>query len=171
LDQRIRVLLSLGTGRPRISAFRDKIKDIATSIIAIADETQNTADTFDRMHPELALQSRYFRLNPPDISEVGWDEASKRAVIAQRCEVYGEDPETQRMVARWTGAAGDRTKCVGGGCFGCAGAGVAAFSSLGFSSSFYSASSSSSSSLILVRNVKEYLLLDAVLSEIYLYCL
>lgn len=107
LEPRIRVLLSLGTGRPRLSAFGDSIREIATSIIAIADETQNTADTFDRMHPELALQDRYFRLNPPDISEVGLDEASKRDVIAERCEVYGQDPETQRMVARWTGAAGD----------------------------------------------------------------
>jgi calcium-independent phospholipase A2-gamma len=107
LEPRIRVLLSLGTGRPRLSAFGESIREIASSIIAIADETQHTADTFDRMHPELALQNRYFRLNPPDIGEVDLDEPSKRDVIAERCEVYGADPETKRMVARWTGAAGD----------------------------------------------------------------
>lgn len=90
-----------------MSAFGDKVTDVARSVIAIADETQDTANTFDRMHPELADRDRYFRLNPPDINEVGLDEASKRAIIAQRCEVYGAEPETLRMVARWTLAAGD----------------------------------------------------------------
>lgn len=107
LEPRIRVLVSIGTGKPPMSAFGKSVRKVAQSIIDIANETEDTARTFHKTRPELANRDGYFRFNPPDISEVGLDEADKRAIIAQRCEAYGDDPDTERVVARWAAAAGD----------------------------------------------------------------
>lgn len=106
LDKRIRVLVSIGTGRPALQGFGDKVKEVAKSILAIAEETQTTANTFHLMHRALANRDGYFRFNPPDLNEVALDEASKKGLIAQRCQAYGEDAETERTVRRWKDAAG-----------------------------------------------------------------
>ena len=106
LDKRIRVLVSIGTGKPALRGFGDKVTEVAASIISIAEETQTTANVFHHMHKTLANRDGYFRFNPPDLSEVALDEASKKGIIAQRCEAYGTDADTERMVERWRNAAG-----------------------------------------------------------------
>ena len=106
LERRIRVLVSIGTGKPALQSFGSKAKEVARSILSIATETQTTANTFHHMHNVLANRDGYFRFNPPDLNEVALDEVSKKGLIAQRCEAYGTDAETERMVRRWKEAAG-----------------------------------------------------------------
>lgn len=106
-DDQIRILVSIGTGKPPHQTFGKSISEVAKSIIQIASETQKTANKFYEMHQELADRDGYFRLNPPDLSEVLLDEASKKNIIASRSEAYGNDPETKKMVRRWVAAAGN----------------------------------------------------------------
>ncbi|KAF2707708.1 phospholipase [Pleomassaria siparia CBS 279.74] len=110
LNKRIRVLVSIGTGRPAMQGFGDKVNEVAKSILRIAEETQTTANTFHLMHRALANRDGYFRFNPPDMNEVALDEASKKGIIAQRYEAHGADAETMAMVQRWIGAAGTEQK-------------------------------------------------------------
>jgi calcium-independent phospholipase A2-gamma len=106
-DDQIRVLVSIGTGRPALQDFGESITEVAKSIVKIASDTQRTANTFYDMHLELADRDGYFRFNPPDLSEVLLDEASKKNIIAERTEAYGNDAETKKMVRRWVAAAGN----------------------------------------------------------------
>lgn len=106
-DEQIRVLVSIGTGRPALEEFGKNVAEIAKSIVKIASETQRTANTFYDVHLELAERDGYFRFNPPDLTGVLLDEASKKDVIAARTEAYGNDAETKSMVKRWVIAAGD----------------------------------------------------------------
>jgi calcium-independent phospholipase A2-gamma len=105
-DKQIRVLVSIGTGKPALHAFGDKLTEVAKSIIAIAAETQETAKTFYNMNRRLANRGGYFRFNPPDLSEVGLDEANKVDIISARTEAYGSEPETIELVEKWVNAAG-----------------------------------------------------------------
>ncbi|KAH9875045.1 hypothetical protein J1614_004533 [Plenodomus biglobosus] len=107
LDDHIRVLVSLGTGKPALRGFGSKVTEVAESIIKMASETQHTADTFDRAHRRLVERDGYFRFNPPDLNEVALDEASKKGIIAARCDAFGSSPETERMAKRWTKVAGN----------------------------------------------------------------
>lgn len=105
-DKQIRVLVSIGTGKPALQGFGEKVTEVAKSIASIATETQTTANTFHLTHRKLANRGGYFRFNPPDLNEVGLDEASKKSIIASRTETYGMDAETVEMVERWKNAAG-----------------------------------------------------------------
>lgn len=107
IDEQIRVLVSIGTGRPALEDFGTKVTDVAKSIVRIASETQRTADTFYETHLELAKRDGYFRFNPTDIAVVLLDEASKKDIISSRTETYGNDPEVKRMVERCMIAAGN----------------------------------------------------------------
>lgn len=107
LEPQIRTLLSLGTGKPPLTAFGKSVIEVGGSIIKLATDTQNTADMFHNMHMELANRNGYFRFNPPDISEVGLEHASKRAIIAVRTEEYGKDPEVRTRMLKFGQAAGE----------------------------------------------------------------
>lgn len=106
-DDQIRILVSIGTGKPALQDFGKSVTEVAKSIVRIASETQKTANKFYEMHQELADRDGYFRLNPPDLSEVLLDEASKKNIIASRSEAYGNDPETKNILRRWVAAAGN----------------------------------------------------------------
>jgi hypothetical protein len=107
LEPQIRCLLSIGTGKPALSAFGSSVREIGKTIIDIATETQKTANNFHRYHKELFKQDRAFRLNPPDIvNEVGLEDSSKKETIATRTEEYGRDPETIRRLDEFKQAAG-----------------------------------------------------------------
>jgi calcium-independent phospholipase A2-gamma len=105
-DKQIRVLVSIGTGKPALHGFGDKVTEVAKSIASIATETQATANMFHMCHRRLANRGGYFRFNPPDLGEVALDEAGKKDIIASRTEAYGTDADTVEMVERWTNAAG-----------------------------------------------------------------
>ncbi|PQE29437.1 patatin family protein [Rutstroemia sp. NJR-2017a WRK4] len=106
LEPQIRCLLSIGTGRPSLAAFGERLKDVGQSIIDIATETTKTANNFYEMHEELTNRDGYFRFNPPDISEIGLDEVKGRGTIEARTEVYVLDPFVREWMLRFRQASG-----------------------------------------------------------------
>ena len=105
-DEQIRVIVSIGTGKPALQEFGESVREVATSIVKIAAETQQTANRFYHNHEELSNRDGYFRFNPPDLSGVLLDEASKKGIISEHTEAYGNDAETVKITKRWTAAAG-----------------------------------------------------------------
>lgn len=107
LEPQIRCLLSVGTGRPPLASFGESVLSAMDSIRKIAVETQRTAQTFHAMHRSLADRNAYFRFNPPDIHEVGLDEAGKRGIVESRTAEYFEDPEVVGMMDRFKQSIGE----------------------------------------------------------------
>jgi calcium-independent phospholipase A2-gamma len=107
LEPQIRCLLSIGTGRPRQGVFGRSLKEVGETIIKIATETQVTADRFERGHESLFNENHAFRFNPPDIDEVGIEDADQKGLIAARTESYGNDADTRRRLTNFKEAAGE----------------------------------------------------------------
>jgi hypothetical protein len=96
LEPQIRCLLSIGTGKPELTAFDSSVREIGRTIIYIATETQTTANNFYNYHMELFKQDRAFRFNPQDVvNEVGLEDSSEKTTIAKRTEEYGYYPATR----------------------------------------------------------------------------
>lgn len=107
LEPQIRCLLSIGTGKPALTAFGESVKEVGKSLISIATETQRTADSFHENHEDLAIRDGYFRFNPPDMDEVGMEEAGKKAIIMDRTEAYGRDPVIKLFMRRFQQIVGE----------------------------------------------------------------
>jgi len=90
LEERIRCLLSLGTGVPQISKFGDDVKAVAKSVINIAKETEATARKF-RDSNGLAQCGVYYRFSPPDIYNIRMDDSEMKAEIEALTADYLED--------------------------------------------------------------------------------
>ncbi|PVH70050.1 FabD/lysophospholipase-like protein, partial [Cadophora sp. DSE1049] len=101
LEPQIRFILSIGTGKPAMKKIGSSLKDFGSTIIKMASDTQKTANTFHRLHQDLADVDGYFRFNPPDLDEVGLDEASKKSLISQRTAAYGRELEVEKAMKRF----------------------------------------------------------------------
>lgn len=101
LDSQIRFILSIGTGHPQMKAVGTSLKSFGKTVLKIALETQMTAERFEREHRNLSDIDGYFRFNPPDLDEVGLDEARKKDVIAQRVAAYGRILSVEKDMKRF----------------------------------------------------------------------
>lgn len=97
--KRIDCILSIGTGQPFEKGFGKGLKEIATTLIHISTETEQTAIRFARIHApflESAPRSRkvYFRFNvAKGLEEVGLERYEDKAKIAAATKVYLSSPE------------------------------------------------------------------------------
>lgn len=88
-EVKINCIISIGTGQPSMAAFGDNLKEVATSLIKIATDTENTAEEFLRANRDLRGQKRYFRFNvPKGLEKVGLEEYEKKAVISSSTNHY-----------------------------------------------------------------------------------
>ena len=60
-DREIQCLVSIGSGTVRAEPLRSGAFDLVRRIAAIANETENTADSFLRTYRNMAINSQYFR--------------------------------------------------------------------------------------------------------------
>jgi hypothetical protein len=63
LEGRIKCLVSIGTGVPSLKPFRDDAFNIGKTLVAIATETEQTAERFRRDKSQLDNSGRYYRFN------------------------------------------------------------------------------------------------------------
>ena len=104
LEPQIQCLLSIGTGRPKLEAFGKSILAVGREIINIAIESQAAANRFEDEHEDLFTEDRAFRFNPPDINEVGLEDASEKAIIAIKIAEYCNNPENEGRLTRFKNA-------------------------------------------------------------------
>lgn len=100
LVENLACIVSVGTGIPNIKKFGNNVTEVMNSIVRIATETEETANTFNHTHPELnKSDQRYFRFNVPrGLAEIGLDEASEAGTIEDMTDVYLRDENTHKQI-------------------------------------------------------------------------
>ena len=99
VDRRIKCLVSIGTGIPSIMPFRDDILHIGQTLIAIATETEQTAERFRRDKTHLDDTRRYYRFNViRGLEDIGLEESKKRKDIASATRRYVESQDIYRQM-------------------------------------------------------------------------
>ena len=89
VESRIKCLVSIGTGVPSLKPFRDDVFHIGKSLLAIATETEQTAERFRRHKSHLDDSGRYYRFNVDrGLEEIGLEESKKRKEIAAATRRY-----------------------------------------------------------------------------------
>ena len=89
LESRIKCLVSIGTGIPSLKSFRDNVLHIGQTLVAIATETEQTAERFKRDKTHLDDTNRYYRFNViRGLEDIGLEESKKRKEIAAATRRY-----------------------------------------------------------------------------------
>jgi hypothetical protein len=82
-------LISIGTGKPALAPFPDNILDIGRSLVALATETERTAEQFHRDKSSLDEDGRFYRFNVAQgLENVGLEESMKKKEIAAATSRY-----------------------------------------------------------------------------------
>ncbi|KAI9659662.1 MAG: hypothetical protein M1829_006570 [Trizodia sp. TS-e1964] len=89
LEGRVQCLVSIGTGIPSLKLFRDNLFHISETLVAIATETEQTAERFQRAKAYLNSSNRYSRFNVErGLENIGLEESTKRKEIAAATRRY-----------------------------------------------------------------------------------
>ena len=89
LEGRIKCLVSIGTGVPSLKPFQDDVFHIGTTLVAIATETEQTAEKFRREKTQLDITRWYYRFNVAHgLEDIGLEESKKRKEIAAATRRY-----------------------------------------------------------------------------------
>ncbi|KAF2678494.1 FabD/lysophospholipase-like protein [Lentithecium fluviatile CBS 122367] len=89
LEGKVKCLVSIGTGILSLKPFRDDLLHIGKTLIAIATETEQTAERFRQDKTYLDSSNRYFRFNViRGLEDIGLEESTKRKEIAAATRRY-----------------------------------------------------------------------------------
>ncbi|KAF2812175.1 FabD/lysophospholipase-like protein [Mytilinidion resinicola] len=99
LEDRIKCVVSIGTGVPSLKPFRDDVLHIGETLVAIATETEQTAKNFQRDKAHLDNTGRYYRFNVArGLQDIGLEESKKTKEIAAATRLYIESPEVFKQM-------------------------------------------------------------------------
>jgi hypothetical protein len=89
LEGKVQCVVSIGTGIPSLKPFRDDLLHIGETLVAIATETEQTAEQFRQDKVYLDSSNRYFRFNVVrGLEDIGLEESTKRKEIAATTRRY-----------------------------------------------------------------------------------
>jgi predicted acylesterase/phospholipase RssA len=89
LEGRVKCLVSIGTGVPSLKPFKDDLLNIGQTLVAIATETEKTAEQFRRERSVLDSTGRYYRFNVDrGLEDIGLEEAKKAKEMAAATRGY-----------------------------------------------------------------------------------
>ncbi|KAF2625508.1 FabD/lysophospholipase-like protein [Macroventuria anomochaeta] len=89
LEGRVKCLVSIGTGVPSLKPFKDDVLHVGKTLVAIATETEQTAERFRRERPLLDSTGRYYRFNVDrGLEDIGLEEAKKVKEMAAATRRY-----------------------------------------------------------------------------------
>ena len=106
LSDRIRIMLSIGTGKMGPAAISSKVTQILKVLVRLALQTGNTAKTFHETNMVLALNYAYMRFDPPYMEDVGLDDADKKDLISELTSAYGHEPDQIQRLHHFQRVAG-----------------------------------------------------------------
>jgi hypothetical protein len=94
LEDNIKCVVSIGTGRPSLRPFGNDFIEIARSLLAISKETESTAESFIRDKRQLYKEGRYFRFNVErGLEDIGFEDLNQRNAIISATSYYLESHE------------------------------------------------------------------------------
>ena len=89
IDGKVKCLVSIGTGVPSPKPFQDDVPHIGETLVAIATETQQTAERFQQHKAHLGNAGRYYRFNVAHgLESIGLEESKKKTEIAAATRRY-----------------------------------------------------------------------------------
>lgn len=89
IESKIECLVSIGTGVPSLKPFKDDVFHIGETLIAIATETEQTAERFRREKSMLDSTGQYYRFNVTrGLEDIGLEESKKVKEIAAATRRY-----------------------------------------------------------------------------------
>jgi predicted acylesterase/phospholipase RssA len=113
LESKIKCLVSIGTGVPSLKPFKDDMLHLGKTLVAIATETEVTAEKFRRERPLLDSTGRYYRFNVVrGLEDIGLEEAKKAKEIAAATRRYISSQEVHKQMQACAGSiAGRECQC------------------------------------------------------------
>ncbi|KAF2179206.1 FabD/lysophospholipase-like protein [Zopfia rhizophila CBS 207.26] len=91
LEDRIKCLVSIGTGLPSLTPFKDDLIGIGQSLLAIATETEKTAERFSRDKSRIDEMGRYYRFNVlRGLEDIGLEDSKRKNTIIAATDRYIE---------------------------------------------------------------------------------
>ena len=88
-ESKVKCLVSIGTGVPSLKPFEDDVLYIGKTLIAIATETEQTAERFRQDKSLLDNTGRYYRFNVArGLEDVGLEESKKSKEIGAATRRY-----------------------------------------------------------------------------------
>jgi len=109
LEGKVQCLVSIGTGIPSLKPFRDDLLHIGETLVAIATETEQTAERFRRDKAYLDSSNRYFRFNVVrGLEDIGLEESRKRKEIAAATRRYVASQEVFKQMQACAGNLASR---------------------------------------------------------------
>ncbi|KAF2874191.1 hypothetical protein BDV95DRAFT_616739 [Massariosphaeria phaeospora] len=105
LEGRVKCLVSIGTGVPSLKPFRDDVFNIGETLVAIATETEVTAERFRRERALLDSTGRYYRFNVVrGLEDIGLEEAKKIKEMAAATRRYISSQEVHKQMQKCAGS-------------------------------------------------------------------
>jgi predicted acylesterase/phospholipase RssA len=99
LESKIKCLVSIGTGVPSLKPFQDDVLHIGETLVAIATETEQTAERFQRERLLLDNTGRYYRFNVMQgLEDIGLEEAKKVKEMAAATRRYISSQQVHRQI-------------------------------------------------------------------------
>ncbi|KAF2684302.1 FabD/lysophospholipase-like protein [Lentithecium fluviatile CBS 122367] len=99
LEGKLQCLVSIGTGIPSLRQFPDDVLYIGETLVAIATQTEQTAERFRRDKAYLDNDNRYFRFNVVrGLEDIGLEESTKGKEIAAATRRYVTSQETFKQM-------------------------------------------------------------------------
>jgi Patatin-like phospholipase len=97
----IACLVSIGSGTARIRSVPTQLLDMTKYLVAIATDTEETAETFARSNRDMAVADRYFRFNVNHgMEHIGSDEWSAVENIVSFTKRYCQAVVTESSIER-----------------------------------------------------------------------
>ena len=104
LEGKIKRLVSIGTGVPSLKPFKDDVLHIGETLVAIATETEQTAEKFRRERSLLASTRRYYRFNVNHgLEDIGLEESKKVKEMAAATRRYIDSQEVYERIQECAG--------------------------------------------------------------------
>lgn len=91
LEERVQCLVSIGTGVPSLRPFTDDLVSVGQSLLAIATETEKTAERFNRDKSALDDKGCYYRFNVlQGLEDIGLEDSTRKNAIIAATDRYVE---------------------------------------------------------------------------------
>jgi hypothetical protein len=95
----------IGTGVPSLKPFKDNMLHISETLVAIATETEVTAERFRRERSLLDSTRQYYRFNiVRGLEDIGLEEARKVKEIAAATRQYISSQEVHKQIQAYAGS-------------------------------------------------------------------
>ncbi|KAH7126726.1 hypothetical protein B0J11DRAFT_284076 [Dendryphion nanum] len=99
LEGKVKCLVSIGTGVPSLRPFKSDVFHIGETLVAIATETEQTAERFQRDKSQLDDTGRYYRFNVTrGLGDIGLEESKKSKEIAAATRRYIESQQVFKQM-------------------------------------------------------------------------